>query len=189
MTSVDETGVDAGDSANAPLQTDVHYGIRMRLATRARRATAPTPAPARTSRSTTPTTTTSRTIPYWPGGLFGPATSSPSPRSGSPSSPRALLALTRTLTVEFTAAHSNLGGRVRSARGAGRARSHSTSTRLGPDSGRELVRHRDTDRDGPSRRFAVRVPAEARRRGAADDRDPGDTGTLVDYIAFCKGAS
>ncbi len=31
VTSVDETGVDAGESANAPLQTDVHYGIRMRI--------------------------------------------------------------------------------------------------------------------------------------------------------------
>src|SRR6185437_749011 len=31
VVAIDESGVDAGESANNPLQTDAHYGVRMRL--------------------------------------------------------------------------------------------------------------------------------------------------------------
>ena len=85
--SVDETGVDAGESANAPAYRrplrHPHADPRPGHAA----ATAPTPAPARTSRSTTPTTTTSPTTRTGPAACSGRATSSRSRRSGSPSWP------------------------------------------------------------------------------------------------------
>ncbi|MEA5454846.1 hypothetical protein SPF06_08945 [Sinomonas sp. JGH33] len=108
--SVDETGVVAGASANAPLMTDVHYGIRMRLRNQ---GTSGSGAEAGTCPHIAINNTLYNNVshhPYWPGGLFGASNELAVSDIGieelrvNPCS-----TLSDSLTVKFTAAHSHLG--------------------------------------------------------------------------------
>lgn len=110
VATIDESGVDAGMSANAPLQTDVHYGVRMRMRDQGDSGDG-------TDAGTCShiAINNSRYVnvshhPYWPGGLFGATNELAVASIGIAelvSHPCSLL--TQSLTVEFTAAHSNLG--------------------------------------------------------------------------------
>jgi hypothetical protein len=108
--SIDETGVVAGASANTPLQTDVHYGIRMRMRDQGASGEG---SDAGTCSHIAINNTLYNNIshhPYWPGGLFGASNERAVSSIGIAelaSKPCSLL--TEGLTVQFTAAHSNLG--------------------------------------------------------------------------------
>jgi len=111
VTSIDETGVVAGAAANAPLQTDVHYGVRMRIRDQ---GTTGAGTEAGTCSHIAINNTRYDNVshhPYWPGGLFGATNELAVSSLGIAelaSAPCSVL--TNSFTVEFTAAHSNLGG-------------------------------------------------------------------------------
>lgn len=107
---IDETGVTAGSSAAAPLQTDVYYGIRMRLRDQGDSGDG---GDAGTCSHIAINNTHYEHIshhPYWSGGLFGAKDELAVASIGIvelEASPCSLL--TESLTIKFTAAHSNLG--------------------------------------------------------------------------------
>lgn len=112
--------------------------------------------------------------PYWPGGLFGQSNELAVSSIGIvelAAAPCALL--NRSMTVQFTAAHSNLGAVSVSLAGARRTVRVQPQSGRAPGCRRELVRHRDTLGVDLQQPQAVRVPAEARRGGAANDGRAG----------------
>ena len=179
VVDIDETGVTAGTSANAPLQTDAHYGVRMRIRNQG------------TSGEGTEAGTCSHIAinnsyynnishhPYWPGGLFGASNE---------------LAVASIGIAELAAApcseltlepHRRVHGRPlepRAGRGHAPGPRRPLCVRSRPgcsrESGRELVRNGNTG----ARRVAagavmelrltaaVRVPARDLGHGAAHDR-------------------
>jgi hypothetical protein len=186
VTSVDETGVDAGESANAPLQTDVHYGIRMRIRNQ---GTLGDGTDAGTCSHIAIDNTHYDNVshhPYWPGGLFGasdePAVSSVgiAELAGSPCS-----TLTNSLTVQFTAAHSNLGAVGVSLEGPGGPYPFTLNPAAGADPAENLFGTADPD----GWTFASLPPCAYLLKLSVDvllTTGDGVPSALVDYIAFCK---
>jgi hypothetical protein len=182
VTSVDETGVDAGESANNPLQTDVHYGVRMRLRNQGDTSDG---ADAGTCSHIAINNTRYDNIshhPYWPGGLFGATNELAVASIG-------ISELTDSLTVQFTAAHSNLG---------------TVSVRLeGPGGPFAFDLNPNAPEDAGENWYGTATPSGGWTFGSlapcayileltvqvlltTGDAIPDD---LVDYIAFCKGES
>jgi hypothetical protein len=110
VVDIDETGVTAGTSANAPLQTDAHYGVRMRIRNQGASGEG-------TEAGTCSHIAINNSFynhishhPYWPGGLFGASNELAVASIGIAELAAAPCSeLTSSFTVEFTAAHSNLG--------------------------------------------------------------------------------
>ncbi|HEY6888818.1 MAG TPA: hypothetical protein VI300_13590 [Solirubrobacter sp.] len=187
VTSVDETGVDAGESANAPQQTDVHYGLRMRIRDQ---GTSGDGADAGTCSHIAINNTHYDHVshhPYWPGGLFGAtdelAVSSVgiAELAGSPCS-----TLNNSLTVQFTAAHSNLGPVGVTLEGPGGPYAFT----LNPDAGADPATNLYGTADPNGWTFASLPPCAYLLKLSVDvllTTGDGVPSALVDYIAFCKG--
>jgi hypothetical protein len=187
VVTVDETGVDAGDSAAGPLQTDVYYGIRMRIRNQGDTTDG---ADAGTCQHAAINNTRYDNIshhPYWPGGLFGAnhelavASIGIAELAAAPCS-----LLTDTLTVKFTAAHSNLGDVVVSMEGPGGPYAFTLNPGSAEDPGENW--YGTADPDGWT--FSNLDPCAYLLKLSVDpllttgDSDPLP---LLDYIAFCKG--
>jgi hypothetical protein len=185
--SVDETGVDAGQSANPPLQTDVHYGIRMRIRDQ---GTSGPGSDAGTCAHIAINNTHYDNVshhPYWPGGLFGAndelAVSSVGIQELA-SSPCSMLS--NTLTVRFTAAHSHLGAVSASLQGPGGPYSFT----LSPDAGSDPATNLFGGASPAGWTFASLPPCAYLLKLSVDVLlTTGDAHPLplVDQIAFCKG--
>jgi hypothetical protein len=190
IASVDETGVVAGSSANAPLQTDVYFGIRMRL--RNVGATSDG-SEGGTCEHIAINNTRYNNIshhPYWPGGLFGDTNELAVSSVGIAELAAAPCAtLHKSLTVEFTAAHSNMGGVSAWLEGPGGPFAFDLSPAAPQVAGESWF-----GTATPSGwTFASLAPCAYLLKLGVEvlltTGDPGsNTGTLVDYIAFCKGA-
>lgn len=189
VVTVDETGVDAGSSAANPLQTDVYYGIRMRIRNQGDTTDG---TDAGTCQHVAINNTRYDNIshhPYWPGGLFGAnhelavASIGIAELATAPCS-----VLTKTLTVEFTAAHSNLGAVTVSMQGPGGPYAFTLNPATAQDAGENW--YGTADPSGWT--FAQLAPCAYLLSLSVDpllttgDSDPLP---LVDYIAFCKGKS
>jgi hypothetical protein len=186
VTSVDETGVDAGESAGAPLQTDVHYGIRMRIRNQ---GTTGDGTDAGTCSHIAIDNTHYDNVshhPYWPGGLFGAsnelavASVGIAELAGSPCS-----TLANSLTVQFTAAHSNLGPVGVSLEGPGGPYAFTLNPAAGSDPAENLF----GTADPAGWTFASLPPCAYLLKLSVDvllTTGDGTPSALVDYIAFCK---
>ena len=114
VVTINEAGVVAGASGNAPLETDVFFGIRMRLRNV---GTTGDGTDAGTCDHIAINNSSYNNIshhPYWPGGLWSPAPATDFEIGLCSIGIAELLAnpcsdLTSSLTVDFSAAHSNLG--------------------------------------------------------------------------------
>ena len=197
VTSIDETGVDAGDSANAPLQTDVHYGIRMRMRNQGDSGDG-------TDAGTCSHIAINNTHydnvshhPYWPGGLFGATNELAVASIGIAE----LIAhpcsvLTQDLTVQFTAAHSNLGGVSVSLEGPGGPYAFDLNPATAEDPGENWYGTATPALVGsppaPAWSFASLPPCAYLLEisvGVLLTTGDGVPNPIVDYIAFCKGQS
>jgi hypothetical protein len=194
--AVDETSVDAGDSAAAPLQTDVHYGIRMRIRNQGDVGDG---SEAGTCSHIAINNTHYDNIshhPYWPGGLFGAshelavASIGVTELAAAPCS-----LLTDSLTVEFTAAHSNLGGVSVSLQGPGGPYTFSLNPATAEDAGENWYGNATPLTHGSPAvpwTFADLAPCAYLLTLTVDVLlTTGDSvpQPLIDYIAFCKGES
>jgi hypothetical protein len=186
VASVDETGVDAGESANAPLQTDVHYGIRMRIRNQ---GTAGDGTEAGTCSHIAINNTHYDHVshhPYWPGGLFGHSDELAVSSIGIAelaSSPCSTL--TDSLTVQFTAAHSNLGPVGVSLEGPGGPYPFMLHPAAGSDPAENLFGTADPD----GWTFGSLPPCAYLLKLSVDvllTTGDGEPSALEDYIAFCK---
>ena len=186
---VDETGVDAGSSAANPLQTDVYYGIRMRIRNQGDTGDG-------TDAGTCVHVAINNTLydnishhPYWPGGLFG-ATDELAVSSIGIAELEAhpCSVLKDSLTVEFTAAHSNLGAVEVWMEGPGGPYSFTLNPAVAENPGENW--YGTADPNGWT--FKSLAPCAYLLKLSVDpllttgDSDPLP---LVDYIAFCKGKS
>lgn len=190
IASIDETGVVAGATANAPLQTDVHYGVRMRLRNQ---GTSGDGADAGTCHHIAINNTHYDNIshhPYWPGGLFGYtdelalASIGIAELAAAPCSE-----LTRSLTVEFTAAHSNLGAVSAWLEGPGGPYPFDLNPPTAENPGENWF---GTATPTAAWTFAKLPPCAYLLKLSVDPLlTTGDSVPLplVDYIAFCKGKS
>jgi hypothetical protein len=188
VTSVDETGVAAGDPATAPLQTDVHYGIRMRMRNVGSTGDG---TEAGTCSHIAINNTRYANIshhPYWPGGLFGASDELAVASIGIAELAAAPCSeLTNSLTVQFTAAHSNLGPVTISLEGPGGPYPFALSPTAPEDPGENWY-----GTASPSGWTFASLPPCAYLLDmyatvllTTGDADPLP---LHDYIAFCKGA-
>ncbi|HEY1368262.1 MAG TPA: hypothetical protein VGF23_14155 [Gaiellaceae bacterium] len=187
VTSIDETGVDAGESANAPLQTDVHYGVRMRLRDQGDSGDG---ADAGTCFHIAINNTRYDNIshhPYWPGGLFGATNELAVASIGIAELASAPCSeLTDSLTVQFTAAHSNLGGVGVTLEGPGGPYAFDLNPNAPEDAGENW--YGTATPSGwtfdalPPCAYLLKLSVEVLL--TTGDGIPDD---LVDYIAFCKG--
>ena len=187
VTSIDETGVDAGEAANAPLQTDVHYGIRMRIRNQGASGDG---TDAGTCSHIAINNTHYDNIshhPYWPGGLFGAsdelavASVGIAELAGAPCS-----TLANSLTVQFTAAHSNLGGVGVTLEGPGGPYAFT----LNPDPASDPAENLFGTADPDGWTFASLPPCAYLLKlsvGVLLTTGDSSPSPLVDYIAFCKG--
>lgn len=189
VTSIDETGVNAGNPANVPLQTDVHYGIRMRIRDQ---GTSGDGSEAGTCSHIAINNTRYDNIshhPYWPGGLFGASNELAVASLGIAelaTAPCSLL--TSGLTVQFTAAHSNLGTVSASMEGPGGPYPFDLTPATAENPGENW--YGTATPNGWT--FAKLAPcAYLLRLNVTVLLTTGDgiPDPLVDYIAFCKGAS
>ena len=170
VTSIDETGVDAGEAANAPLQTDVHYGIRMRIRNQGASGDgtdAGTCSHIAINNTHYDNISTTRIGPEACSARDELAVASVgiAELAGAPCS-----TLANSLTVQFTAAHSNLGGVGVTLEGPGGPYAFTLNPDPACRSGGEPVRDGRPGRLGVREPAAVRVPAQAQRRRAVDDR-------------------
>jgi hypothetical protein len=189
VVTIDETGVDAGDSAANPLQTDAHYGIRMRIRNQGDSGDG---TEAGTCQHVAINNTRYDNIshhPYWPGGLFGATHELAVASIGVAeleTAPCSLL--TDTLTVKFTAAHSNLGAVVVNMEGPGGPYAFTLNPASAEDPGENW--YGTADPDGWT--FSDLDPCAYLLKLSVDPLlTTGDSNPLplVDYIAFCKGQS
>jgi hypothetical protein len=190
VVTVDETGVNAGSTAANPLQTDVYYGIRMRIRNQGD-TTAGTDAG--TCQHVAINNTRYDNIshhPYWPGGLFGANHELAVASVGIAELASAPCSLLKdTLTVEFTAAHSNLGSVTVSMEGPGGPYAFALNPAAAQNPGENWYGTAD-----PSGGWTFKAldPCAYLLKLTVDpllttgDSDPLP---LVDYIAFCKGHS
>jgi hypothetical protein len=188
VTSIDETGVDAGDSANAPLQTDVHYGVRMRLRNQGDSGDG-------TEAATCSHIAINNTLynnishhPYWPGGLFGASNELALASIGIAELATAPCSvLKKSFTVEFTAAHSNLGAVSVWLEGPGGPYAFDLNPAAPEDPGENWY-GTATPTGGWS--FNTLAPCAYLLKISVDvllttgDADPS---AIIDYVAFCKG--
>jgi hypothetical protein len=198
VVNIDETGVTAGSSANAAsLQTDVHYGVRMRIRNQGDTSDG---VDAGTCSHIAINNSVYNNIshhPYWPGGLFGASNELAVASLGIAelaSAPCSLL--TNSLTVEFTAAHSNLGGVSIVLEGPGGPYHFDLSPTSPEDPGENWYGTASPRVSGsppaPEWDFASLPPCAylldlyVGVLLTTGDSTPLD---LHDYIAFCKGAS
>ncbi len=188
--TVDETGVVAGGAANAPLQTDVHYGIRMRTRNA---GTSGDGSEAGTCEHIAIDNTRYENIshhPYWPGGLFGHTHELAVSSIGiAELAESPCTDLGESLTVQFTAAHSNLGAVSVSLEGPGGPYAFD----LEPPAAQEPGESWYGTAISSGWNFKELSPCAYLLRLAVDvlltTGDPGsDPAPLEDYIAFCKGA-
>ncbi len=197
VVDIDETGVTAGSTANAPLQTDAHYGVRMRIRNQG------------TSGEGTEAGTCSHIAinnsyynhishhPYWPGGLFGASNELAVASIGIAELASAPCSeLTSSLTVEFTAAHSNLGPVAITLQGPGGPYAFDLDPATAETPGENWFGTATPALTGtppvPSWSFASLPPcAYLLEISVAVLLTTGDTEPLPlwDYIAFCKGTS
>ena len=197
VVDIDETGVTAGTSANAPLQTDAHYGVRMRIRNQG------------TSGEGTEAGTCSHIAinnsyynnishhPYWPGGLFGASNELAVASIGIAELASAPCSeLTSSLTVEFTAAHSNLGPVAVTLQGPGGPYAFDLDPATAENPGENWFGTATPALVGsppaPSWSFASLPPcAYLLEISVTVLLTTGDTEPLPlwDYIAFCKGTS
>ncbi len=197
VVDIDETGVTAGTSANAPLQTDAHYGVRMRIRNQG------------TSGEGTEAGTCSHIAinnsyynnishhPYWPGGLFGASNELAVASIGIAELASAPCSeLTSSLTVEFTAAHSNLGPVAVTLQGPGGPYAFDLDPAAAENPGENWFGTATPALVGsppaPSWSFASLPPcAYLLQISVTVLLTTGDTEPLPlwDYIAFCKGTS
>jgi hypothetical protein len=193
--SIDETGVTAGESANAPLQTDVHYGVRMRMRDQGESGDG-------TEAGTCSHIAINNTLynnvshhPYWAGGLFGAANERAVASIGIAelaSKPCSLLS--EGLTVQFTAAHSNLGSVSVKLEGPGGPYEFDLNPATAEDAGENWYGTATPAMVGsppaPAWSFADLPPcAYLLKLSVSVLLTNGESGPdpLVDYIAFCKG--
>ena len=195
VASIDETGVDAGMSANAPLQTDVHYGVRMRM-----RDQGDTGDGTDTGTCSHIAINNSRYVnvshhPYWPGGLFGATNELAVASIGIAelvSHPCSLL--TQSLTVEFTAAHSNLGPVTVTLEGPGGPYAFDLNPASPEVAGENWFGTATPQLFGtppvPRWTFASLLPCAYLLEISVTvllTTGDGVPNALVDYVAFCKG--
>ncbi|WP_422935046.1 hypothetical protein [Sinomonas sp. P47F7] len=186
--SVDETGVVAGASANAPLMTDVHYGVRMRLRNQ---GTSGSGADAGTCSHIAINNTVYNNVshhPYWPGGLFGASNELAVSDIGveelrlNPCS-----TLSDSLTVKFTAAHSHLGAVTAELQGPGGPFAFALAPDLGSTAGENLYGEAvptggwSFDSLAPCA-YLLSLSVEV----LLTTGDSVPYPPLTDYIAFCK---
>jgi hypothetical protein len=187
MQVVDETGVDAGSTANAPLQTDVHYGVRMRLRNQGDSGDG---TEAGTCSHIAINNTRYDNVshhPYWPGGLFGAnhelavASIGIAELLAQPCSQ-----LTNSLTVEFTAAHSNLGGVTVSLEGPGGPYAFDLNPTSAQDPGENwygtATPNAWTFGSLPPCAYLLKISVDVLLTTGDSVPLP-----LIDYVAFCKG--
>ena len=187
VAAIDESGVDAGDAPNAPLQTDAHYGVRMRIRDQ---GTTGSGSDAGTCSHIAINNSHYDNIshhPYWPGGLFGAnhellmASLGIAELATAPCSQ-----LTNSLTVQFTAAHSNLGSVGVSMEGPGGPYAFDLSPAT-PQSPGEAW-HGTATPNGWT--FASLPPCAYLLKLTVDallTTGDGTPSPVTDYIAFCKG--
>ncbi|MDQ6804775.1 MAG: hypothetical protein M3065_07365 [Actinomycetota bacterium] len=195
VASIDETGITASVSANAPLQTDVHYGVRMRIRDQ---GTVGGGTEAGTCGHIALNNTRYEKIahhPYWPGGLFqGPPFAPGQSELAVASVGIAELAaapcseLTNSLTVQFTAAHSHLGAVTVSLEGPGTHPAFdlvpATAQAPGENWFGTASPNGWTFADLPPCAYLLDLSVVVLL--TTGDAVPD---ALVDHIAFCKGAS
>jgi hypothetical protein len=197
VVSIDETGVNAGASANAPLQTDAHYGVRMRIRDQ---GTTGDGTQAGTCSHIAINNSRYNNIshhPYWPGGLFGASNELAVCSIGiAELAAQPCSELTSGLTVEFTAAHSNLGSVGITLQGPGGPYAFDLNPASPEDSGENWYGTASPAMTGspptPSWDFASLPPcAYLVVLEISVLLTTGDTVPLplYDYIAFCKGTS
>ena len=191
IASVDETGVVAGSTANAPLQTDVYFGIRMRLRNVGASGDG---SEGGTCNHIAINNTLYNNIshhPYWPGGLFGSTNELAVSSIGIAelaAAPCALL--TKSMTVQFTAAHSNMGGVSVSLEGPGGPFAFDLVPAAPQVAGQSwfgtATPNGWTFQGLSPCAYLLKLGVEVLLTTGEPGSHPG---TLVDYIAFCKGAS
>jgi hypothetical protein len=186
---VDESGVSAGSAPNAPLQTDAHYGVRMRIRNV---GSAGDGTDAGTCSHIAINNSVYNSIshhPYWPGGLFGATKELAVASIGvAELAAAACSLLTSSLTVEFTAAHSNLGPVTIDLEGPGGPYAFDL-TPAAPETAGEswfgtAAPHGWTFASLPPCAYLLDMYVTVLLTDGDDDAPP-----LHDYIAFCKGAS
>jgi hypothetical protein len=189
VVAIDETGVDAGESANAPLQTDAHYGVRMRIRDQ---GTSGDGSEAGTCSHIAINNSHYDNIshhPYWPGGLFGATHELAVDSIGIAELAAAPCSeLTNSFTVEFTAAHSHLGSVGITLQGPGGPYAFDLSPNAPEDPGENWY-----GTATPSGWTFASLPpcAYLLDMSVTVLLTTGDSVPLplYDYIAFCKGAS
>jgi hypothetical protein len=190
VVSVDEAGVDAGDAPLAPLQTDVHYGVRMRL--RDQGASGDGTDAGTCSHIAINNTRYKGVVhhPYWPGGLFTNPTATNEIAVSSLGiaelSTKPCSLLTNSLTVLFTAAHANLGDVSISMEGPGGPYAFDLSPASAQVAGEDW--HGNATPNGWT--FASLDPCAYLLKLSVTPlltTGDADQSPLVDYIAFCKG--
>jgi hypothetical protein len=187
--------VGAGESAKAPLQTDVHYGIRMRMRDQGESGDG---TEAGTCSHIAINNTRYNKIshhPYWPGALFGAANELAVASVGIAelaSKPCSLL--TDGLTVQFTAAHSNLGSVSAWLEGPGGPYAFDLNPATAEDPGENWFGTATPAMVGsppaPAWTFEALPPcAYLLKLSVSVLLTTGDAvpDPIVDYIAFCKG--
>jgi hypothetical protein len=187
VVAIDETGVDAGDSANAPLQTDVHYGVRMRIRDQGSMGDGSDAGTCSHIAINNSHYDNVSHHPYWPGGLFGATHELVVSSLGIAelaSAPCSVL--TNSLTVQFTAAHSNLGAVGVTMEGPGGPYAFDLSPATAQDPGENW--HGTATPNGwtfnalPPCAYLLKLSVEALLTTG-----DGVPSAVVDYIAFCKG--
>jgi hypothetical protein len=189
VVTIDETGVDAGAAPNTPLQTDAHYGVRMRIRNQ---GTTGAGSDAGTCSHIAINNSQYDNIshhPYWPGALFGAnhellmASLGIAELASTPCSQ-----LTNSLTVEFTAAHSNLGSVGVEMEGPGGPYAFDLSPATAQDPGEAwhgtATPHGWTFTSLPPCAYLLKLTVDALLTTGDGNPLP-----LTDYIAFCKGKS
>lgn len=197
---IDETGVNAGSSANpASLQTDVHYGVRMRIRNQGSTTDG-------TDAGTCSHIAINNSVynnishhPYWPGGLFGASNELAVASIGIAELAAAPCSmLTSSLTVQFTAAHSHLGPVTIELEGPGGPYSFTLNPDPAAIAGENLFGTADplthpvppgppqpwTFASLPPCAYLLNLSVTVLLTTGDSVPDP-----LRDYIAFCKGVS
>lgn len=189
VVAIDEIGVDAGESANAPLGTDAHYGVRMRIRDQGSSGSG---SEAGTCSHIAINNSRYNNIshhPYWPGGLFGASNELAVDSIGIAELASAPCSeLTSSFTVEFTAAHSHLGPVGITLQGPGGPYAFDLSPNAPEDAGENWY-----GTATPSGWTFASLPpcAYLLDMSVTVLLTTGDTEPLplYDYIAFCKGTS
>jgi hypothetical protein len=196
VVTIDEAAIgNAGSTAVAPLQTDVHYGIRMRIRNQGSSG-------AGSEAGTCSHIAINNTIydhvphhPYWPGGLFGANHELAVSSLGIEQlrlAPCSLLL--DTVTVKFTAAHSNLGPVAVTMEGPGGPYTFDLVPAAAQDPGENWFGDATPLLDGSSQPwdFSTLDPcAYLLKLSVTPLLTTGDgvPDPLVDYIAYCKGST